>query len=194
MDRALPRRAWLPRYAVKDAVRTGIAYNRRGRADPAVPRRGIVAGRRLALAARLLLMGTVLLGGCQYLPALPANPFRPSGTPEAAPERTPVTAAPPSPGPAAFTPFWIKNHRITEMWSGPAGQANVTSFGPTSAQFCSFQVVMPPSGPRLYVFNPYTQNYLWIDADAIGPVADVPERRPGPKPANQNCAEVIYEG
>ena len=179
---------------MNEALPPRIEYNRRGRAAAAVPRRGSVAGWGLALAGRLLLVGTVLLGGCQYLPALPANPFRPSGTPEAAPERTPVTAAPPSPAPAAFTPFWIKNHRVTEMWSGPAGQANVTSFGPTSAQFCSFHVVMPPSGPRLYVFNPYTQNYLWIDADAVGPVGNEPERRPGPKPAGQNCAEAIYEG
>ena len=154
-----------------------------------------MAGRRVDLGAGLLLLATALLSGCQYLPSsLPANPFRPAATPEPGPARTPVTAAPPSPTPATFTPFWIKNHRVTEMWSGPAGEANVTSFGPTSAQFCSFEVVRPPNAPRLYVFNPFTGNYLWIDADAVGPVPSPPERRPGPKPANQNCAEVIYEG
>ncbi len=144
---------------------------------------------RLARVAGLLLFGSVLLSGCQYLPA---NPFRPA-TPEAGPERKPAAASSPSPT-AAFTAFWVKNHKITEMWSGPAGQTNVTSFGPTSAQFCSFQVVLPPEGPRVYVFNPYSGNYLWMDADAIGPVGGAPERRPGPKPANQNCAEAIFEG
>lgn len=143
----------------------------------------------LARAAALIFVGSVLLSGCQYLPA---NPFRPAA-PDPAPERKPPAASSPNPA-GGFTAFWVKNHKITEMWSGPAGEANATSFGPTSAQFCSFQVVLPPEGPRVYVFNPYTGNYLWMDADAIGPVGGEPETRTGPKPANQNCAEAIYEG
>ena len=154
----------------------------------------------LGFGRSLVLLSTLLLSGCQYLPSLPANPFRPSATAEPTAISTPVTAAPPSPSPsqaaaaAAFMPFWVKNHRLTEMWSGAAGQPNVTSFGTTSAQFCSFQVVQPPAGTRLYVLNPYSNNYFWIDADAIGPVPNPPERRPGPKPADQNCTEAIYEG
>ena len=143
----------------------------------------------------LMLAAVLLAGACQYLPALPANPFASSPTPT--PEPPPAKAPSPSPSPtapAAFSPFWIKNHRLTEMWSGPAGQSDAVSFGTTTAQFCSFQVVRPPDNSRLYVFNPYSNNYLWIDQDAVGPVSDPPERRPGPKPANQNCAEAIYEG
>jgi len=142
-----------------------------------------------------------MLAGCQYLPSipLPANPFRSEASPEpAAPAATPAAGASPVPAPAApkpaFTAFWVKNHRVTEMWSGPADASGVVSFGPTSAQFCSFQVVQPPNGPRLYVLNPYSANYLWIDADAVGPVPNPPERRPGPKPPNQNCSDAIYDG
>ncbi len=152
--------------------------------------------RRLVL---VLVVSTVSLAGCQYLPniPLPANPFR-AGDPTSVPSPAAVAnPAPvlPSPTPAqSFTPFWVKNHRLTEMWSGPSDAPNVTSFGTTSAQFCSFQVVQPPNGPRLYVYNPYTANYLWIDADAVGPVPNPPERRAQPRPPNQNCAEAIYEG
>ncbi len=79
------------------------------------------------------------------------------------------------------------------MWSGPAGTPDVVSFGQTSQQFCAFQVVEPQDGPRLFVYNPYTDNYFWIDADAVGPVGE-PEMRPGPKPAGENCAGAIYNG
>jgi hypothetical protein len=152
-------------------------------------------GRRTLVGA-VVAVSLILTTGCQYLPnipSLPGNPFRSDPTP------TVVPAAVPSPAPVAqsaapaFTPFWIKNHRLTEMWSGPPGQPGVVSFGTTSQQFCSFQVVQPQNTSRLYVLNPYTNNYFWIDEDAIGRV-DPPERRTGPKPANQNCADAIYEG
>ena len=140
------------------------------------------------------------LAGCQYLPSIPipANPFQSPASPE--PETPAPAAKVPPAAPAAeapkpsFAAFWVKNHRVTEMWSGPADAPGVSSFGPTSAQFCSFQVVQPPNGPRLYVLNPYSANYLWIDADAVGPVPTPPERRPGPKPPGQNCADAIYDG
>lgn len=151
--------------------------------------------RRLVL---VLMLPMAALAGCQYLPpiSLPSNPFAAQPTAEpspvaAKPSPSPVASASPTP---AFTPFWVKNHRLTEMWSGPAGSPGVASFGTTTAQFCSFQVVQPPSGTRLYVYNPYTDNYLWIDAEAVGPVPNPPERRPEARPAGQNCAEAVYEG
>jgi hypothetical protein len=141
----------------------------------------------------LLLLGSA----CGYLPALPPNPFAATPTTEAGATPVPVAASP-SPvltvTPVAFTPYWVKNHRPTEMWSGQAGQAGVISFGTTSGQFCSFQVVEPQNGSRLHVLNPYSKDYLWIDADAVGPVAEPPQRVAGPKPADQNCTEVIYDG
>ena len=143
--------------------------------------------RRLVLA---LVLPTTALAGCRYLP---------SPTPTPAPVRPLLGAPPPqstttAPTPASFAPFWVKNHRRTGMWSGPPDAPGVVSFGTTSAQFCSFQVVRPPDGPRLHVLNPYSADYFWIDADAVGPVAGPPERRAQPKPPGQNCAEAIYEG
>lgn len=145
----------------------------------------------------LVVAVALLLGACNYLPPLPPNPFAvtPTVVAEATPAVilvTPTTVLTATPVP--FAPYWVKNHRPTEMWSGPPGQAGVISFGTTSGQFCSFQVVQPQSGPRLYALNPYSNGHFWIDADAVGPVAEAPQRATGPKPADQNCAEQLYDG
>src|SRR5215207_8592552 len=143
----------------------------------------------------LLLLVTSLPSGCDKLPPLPPlpeNPFRATPTvvdeptarpfpPIAEPTLTPLATV------ATFAPYWVKNHRLAEMWSGPAGQTGVVSFGTTSRQFCAFQVTRPQEGGRLYVLNPYSRDYFWIDADAVGPVAEAPARATGPKPAAQNC-------
>jgi hypothetical protein len=139
----------------------------------------------------------LLAGACGYLPAMPSNPF--AVTPTVVAEATAApAAAPPTPFPTAtqvpFTPYWVKNHRPTEMWSGPPGEAGVISFGTTSGQFCSFQVVEQQNSARLHALNPYSKDYLWIDADAVGPVSEPPQRVAGPKPADQNCAELVYDG
>ncbi|MGE3271052.1 MAG: hypothetical protein AB7P40_20030 [Chloroflexota bacterium] len=168
------------------------------------------AGRFVSLtaAAALLLLTT----GCENLPDIP-NPFSEDEAPSvavqppatatqaAAPTLAPTAPATATQAPAAavpteapaFTPFWVKNHQITGMWSGPEGSPGVVSFGTTSQQFCSFLVVDAADQPRVYVFNPYSQNYFWIDASAVGPVSP-PEHRSGPPPANQNCAEAVYDG
>lgn len=143
-----------------------------------------------------LLVCALLVSACDALPALPDNPFRaaaPTPTPEP-PTPTPLPTPVPTPTAVAFQPFWVKNHRLTEMWSGPTDQPGVISFGTTSQQFCSFQVVRPQEGSRLYVLNPYSHNYFWIDADAVGPVSEPPTRAAGPKPPDQNCAEQLYDG
>jgi hypothetical protein len=151
------------------------------------------------LAGLLLLLLPILSGGCDKLPALPENPFR--ATPTIV-EEEPSRSLPPIVGPTltplptavTFAPYWVKNHRSTEMWSGPAGQPGVVSFGTTSRQFCAFQVERPQEGGRLYVLNPFSQNYFWIDADAVGPVSEAPTRATGPKPADQNCGDQLYDG
>lgn len=145
---------------------------------------------RQSLMSGVVLVGVALTSGCGSLPSLPGNPFG------SAPTATPAPSPAPSPTQStatAFTPFWVKNYRITEMWSAPAGEAGATSFGPTSAQFCSFLVSRAQDNARLYVFNPYSGNYFWIDAEAVGPVAP-PERRSEPRPPNQNCTDAVYEG
>ena len=96
--------------------------------------------KRWSVAPSLALV--VLLSACNYLPALPANPFAVTPTVIAEATAAPVAASPtpfPTPTPAPFTAYWVKNFRTTEMWSGQAGQPGVISFGTTSAQFCSFQ-------------------------------------------------------
>jgi len=142
----------------------------------------------------LLPLFLLLTSGCDRLPALPENPFR--ATPTIVEQATPTPAPPtplPTPTPIPFTPYWVKNHRPTEMWSGPSGEPGVISFGTTSRQFCAFQVVRPQDGPRLYVLNPYSRDYFWIDADSVGPVGEAPSRASGPKPADQNCTDQIYD-
>ena len=147
------------------------------------------------LALPLLALG-LLAGACDSLTAMPRNPFAVTPTVVATatvglgPTPTPFA----TPSPPAFAPYWVKNHRPTEMWSGPFEQPGVVSFGTTSSQFCSFQVMEPQNGPRLHVFNPYSKNYFWIDADAVGPVSESPRRSSAPKPTDQNCAEQVYDG
>jgi hypothetical protein len=109
------------------------------------------------------------------------------------------TPAPPDPCPAVaptpeFVSYWVKNHRRTQMWSGPAGRPGILSFGVTSDQFCVFEVVRRQDNPRLYVMNPYDKNYFWIEADSVGPIPEAPEHRPEKKPSGQNCEDAIYDG
>jgi hypothetical protein len=151
-------------------------------------------------ACVLLLLLPLLTAACESLPSLPslpglpANPF--AATPTIVEEPTSLPATPtafPTQTPIPFQPYWVKNYRQTEMWSGPQGQAGVISFGITSRQFCAFQVVKPQEGGRLYVLNPYSKDFFWIDADAVGPVAEAPPHATGPKPPDQNCTDQLYD-
>ncbi len=80
----------------------------------------------------------------------------------------PPSSAPaaPQPGAPAFQSFWVENFVPTPLWSGPDQRA--ASFG-LQPQFSSFLVVQPQTGPRLYVFNPRSHNYAYLDAAAAGP-------------------------
>ncbi len=67
---------------------------------------------------------------------------------------------------AAYDSWWVQNHMETQLWSGPDDKA--VAFGRV-AQWSYLQVVRPQQGGRLYVFNPATQNYAYVDAKAAGP-------------------------
>jgi hypothetical protein len=142
----------------------------------------------------------IVASACGYLPSVP-NPFAPSATPrpsletvaQATPTTRPVPTPVPDPTPEPFQPFWVRNHRITELWSGRSSGPDTVSCGATSEQFCSFLVVLPPEGERLYVFNPYSQDYLWFDAADVGP-AGPPDERPIPRPTDVNCTQDLYTG
>ena len=134
--------------------------------------------RRLRVRALLVAVPAIVVvaSACGSLPSVP-NPFAPSATPRptlAVPAQvTPTTRPVPTPvteeAAEPFEPFWVRNHRITELWSGASVGPDTISFGATSGQFCSFLVVLPPEGDRLYVLNPYSRDYLWIDAADVGP-------------------------
>lgn len=70
--------------------------------------------------------------------------------------------------PAAFQPAYVQNFGADlQIYSGWDDKA--ASFGPAGPQFTTFRVVAPQIGKRIYVFNPVTDNYGWIDAEGVGP-------------------------
>ncbi len=78
----------------------------------------------------------------------------------------------------AFDPRWVQNYRETELWSGP--DPGAVSFGRVP-QWSYFLMVVPQQGPRLYVWNPTTRNYAYIDAAAVGPSGAPPAPMPTPR-------------
>ena len=74
---------------------------------------------------------------------------------------------------AAYEPWWVQNHRETDLWSGLDGQAK--SFQKI-AQWNYFKVVAPQGDKeRLYVWNPKTNNYAYINARDVGPSGPPPK-------------------
>src|SRR5215213_1296988 len=141
-----------------------------------------MGGWRAPLRGRLsvllvIMASTTACGGVISPPPTPAPP---------APTAPPPTTVP-LPTPTPVPEAWVKNHRLTEMWSGPAGQSGVISFGTTSSAFCSFRVVQLGDNARILVYNPHSDGQFWIDA--VGPV-EPPECRAVPKPTGVNCAEI----
>ncbi len=53
------------------------------------------------------------------------------------------------------------------LWSSPT--ANAIDFGLVGGQFTILTVVAPQIGFRINVYNPITNNYGWINVDAVGP-------------------------
>ena len=143
--------------------------------------------RKTHLRRGLLLLLVMLSTACGGV----INPPVPASRP-IPPTRLPTVVAPPTPAPEPEPEHWVKNHRPTEMWSGPRGEPGVVSFGRTSSAFCSFRVEGETGGSRIHVYNPYADGDLWIDADAVGPV-ETPPHRPGPKPSGMNCSEIVYD-
>ncbi len=97
--------------------------------------------------------------------------------------------APSSKRPTGEQTFWVRNHRLTEMWSGPSPGA--TSFGRTDGQFCAFLAAGPSDHGRFYVYNPVAEDYFWIDRAAVGQVGP-PAVSSSSRPANKNCADTDF--
>jgi hypothetical protein len=70
--------------------------------------------------------------------------------------------------PAAITPSYVANFDPdVHLFSGPTSSA--VDFGPVPAQFTVFMVLGPPVGGRLFVYDPASVSYGWIDASGVGP-------------------------
>ena len=117
------------------------------------------------------------------------NPPVPTATPV---PTAPLPSVPLPPTPEPEPEVWVKNHRLTEMWSGPVSDRGAISFGRTSSTFCVFRIERTEDDARIFVYNPYADDAFWIDAESVGPV-EAPELRRGPKPPNQNCADAVYD-
>jgi hypothetical protein len=87
------------------------------------------------------------------------------------PEPAPVAAAAPEAPPDAANAQWVANFRPADLWSDSDGGRD---FG-TARQWSYFALTGQSDNDRLYVFNPRTQNYAWVDADAVGPSAAPPD-------------------
>jgi hypothetical protein len=70
--------------------------------------------------------------------------------------------------PAVLVPAYVQNFDPNvHIYSGPT--AGAIDFGVAAPQFTTFTVVAPQVAGRLYVNNPATANYGWIDAAGVGP-------------------------
>ena len=56
---------------------------------------------------------------------------------------------------------WVAVHRVTGLWSSPRDGAELFRVAQPDARF---QVARAQDGPRLYVFDPATKNYAYINA------------------------------
>jgi hypothetical protein len=70
--------------------------------------------------------------------------------------------------PAVIVPAYVQNFDAgIHIYSGPTREA--VDYGVAGPQFTTFVVVAPQVGSRLYVFNPTSGNYGWIDVAGVGP-------------------------
>jgi hypothetical protein len=71
-----------------------------------------------------------------------------------------------------WTPRWVQSFAPTHLWSGPDKAA--VDYGPLP-QWSFLQWVAPQNGPRLYVYVPWTKDYAYVDATAVGPSGPPPK-------------------
>ena len=119
-------------------------------------RRAAHSSRRLV---RAVLLVTVALVAWPPVVSAPQQPPAP---------RPPTTA--PQPAPRASNETWVQNHLVTELWSGP--NAGAVFFG--WLRKFSYLRVERSEGNRLYVFNPRSNNFAFVDATAVGPSGPPP--------------------
>jgi hypothetical protein len=75
--------------------------------------------------------------------------------------------------PAVLTPAWVQNFDpLVHIFAGP--QPGAVDYGVAAPQFTTFVVVGPQVYSRVFVYNPTTANYGWIDVAGIGPSGPPP--------------------
>jgi hypothetical protein len=80
--------------------------------------------------------------------------------------------------PAIVRPAYAQNFDpFVRIYSGPTITA--LDFGVAAPQFTTFTVVGPQVATRIYVYNPATGNYGWIDVAGIGPSGPPPPESVG---------------
>jgi hypothetical protein len=125
----------------------------------AVPSSPVLAGLSvLALAVFLLWVPPVS--------AAPKPPPKPTPQPTSTPGASPTTSDSSQAGGAV----WVQNFDVTELWSGP--NAGAVSFG--WLRKFSYLRVERWEGDRLYVFNPRSNNFAYVDGSAVGPSGPPP--------------------
>lgn len=83
----------------------------------------------------------------------------------------PISSSSASAASSPWTPRWVQNFAPTHLWSGSGGAA--VDYG-ALPQWSYLQWVAPQNGPRLYVYVPWTKNYAYVDATAVGPSGPPP--------------------
>ncbi|MFN0074021.1 MAG: L,D-transpeptidase [Chloroflexota bacterium] len=66
---------------------------------------------------------------------------------------------------------WLQNHRVTTLWS--SSEADAHAYG-MLRQFSYLQIAKRPDNARVYVFNPRTQNFAFVDITDVGPSSAPP--------------------
>jgi hypothetical protein len=70
--------------------------------------------------------------------------------------------------PTSITAAYVANFDPNvHIYSGPFAEG--VDYGVAGPQYTTFTVVAPQVGSRLFVYNPTTDNYGWIDVSGIGP-------------------------
>jgi hypothetical protein len=71
-----------------------------------------------------------------------------------------------TPAASGFAPVWVETDRPVTLWSGTDDHA--VALG-TLPRWSALLVARPQAGPWLYVYNPQTRNYAYVEAAAVGP-------------------------
>ncbi len=109
----------------------------------------------MTVLATALAAGALLLGGAPIVSAAPVDALAgPSARGSFEPRQV-------------FASYWVAAHTATTLWSDPFGSDLPLG---TAHQRAILQVSRPQDGDRLYVWNPGSEQWAWVDASDVGPI------------------------